>query len=466
MRRNKNETETLNTISNGKLVRMLGAIAAPIAAQSLIGSSLNLIDNLMVGSLGELELNAVGVSVQIFFVYWMLVYGFCSGAATFISQFYGADDFANIRKTTGFAMTVTMGVGILFFAAAMLCPHYILRVFTKFPEVIELGEEYVRCCAPTFLLIAVTQPLTVALRATQQTTVPLAASVLALSTNTVLNYMLIFGKFGAPALGVAGAAIATSIARVVELCLILVFVFGFKNKIAGSFREYFGYNKALAVKIIKNSLPTTINETMWGLGTSMYVAAFARIGITAGAAIQACNTINNIFSMAAFSLGDAVLILVGQRLGENKIREGYEIATKLIKVGLVIGVIMGGCTIVLGRPILSLFDFTPTGEDYAMKILIVYGAAFWLQLYNGIQITGTLRCGGDTRFAMFTEVGTVWLIGVPLAFLSALYFQLPIYFAVLAVKSEEAVKAVFLTKRYLGRKWLKNVINDIEVKTE
>ena len=263
-------------------------------------------------------------------------------------------------------------------------------------------------------------------------------------------------------MGVAGAAIATSIARVIELCLILVFVFGFRNRIAGSFREYFGYSRDLAGRIFRNSLPTTINETMWGLGTSMYVAAFARIGITAGAAIQACNTINNIFSMAAFSIGDAVLILVGQRLGENKINEGFEIARKLIKVGLVIGVIMGGCTILLGRPILGLFDFTAEGGSYAMKILIVYGATFWLQLYNGIQITGTLRCGGDTRFAMFTEVGTVWIIGVPLAFISALYLHLPIYFAVLTVKIEEVVKAIFLTRRYFTRKWLRNVIEDIE----
>ena len=455
-------SENLNTVSNGKLMRMLGAIAAPIALQSLIGSSLNLIDNLMVGSLGELELNAVGVSVQIFFVYWMLVYGFCSGAATFISQFYGADDFANIKKTAGFTITMTFSVGLLFFAAAEFFPEEILRVFTRFPEVIDLGKEYVRYCAPTFLLIAVTQPLTVTLRTTQQTVVPLVASVLALCTNTVLNYTFIFGKFGAPAMGVAGAALATSISRVIEMCLILVFVFGFRNRIAGSFREYFGYSRALAGRIIKNSLPTTINETMWGLGTSMYVAAFARIGISAGAAVQACNTINNIFSMASFSLGDAVLILVGQRLGENKTEEGYHIANKLIRVGLVIGVIMGGCTILFGRPILGLFDFTSEGEAYAMKILIVYGATFWLQLYNGIQVTGTLRCGGDTRFAMFTEVGTVWIIGVPLAFIASLYLHLPVYLAVLAVKSEEVVKGIFLTRRYLSRRWLRNVIGDIE----
>ena len=131
--------QTLNDIKTRELLSMLRKIALPIALQSLIGSSLSLIDNLMVGSLGELQLNAVGVSVQIFFVYWMLLYGISGGAATFISQFYGVGDFKNIRRTTGFTLTIAMGIGLLFFIAAEAFPQYILRIFTKFPEVIEEG---------------------------------------------------------------------------------------------------------------------------------------------------------------------------------------------------------------------------------------------------------------------------------------------------------------------------------------
>lgn len=454
--------ENLNTIKNKDLFKMMGKVALPIAAQSLIGSSLSLIDNLMVGSLGELELNAVGVSVQLFFINWMLLFGFTSGSATFISQFYGVNDIRNIKRTTGFALTVAGGIGLMFFIAAMLIPEYILRIFTKFPEVIELGVTYIRTGAPCFLFLAVTQPFTVALRATQQTRLPLYASVTALVTNTFLNYVLIFGKFGAPAMGVQGAALATSIARLLEMSIILYIVFGRKNIVAGRLKEYFGYSRELAVRIIKNALPTTINETMWGLGTSMYVAAFARISITAGAAIQACNTISNMFSLAAFSVGDAVLILVGQKLGEGKKELAYEMSKKMTIAGIVIGVIMGIGVIVAGEPLLSLFEFTEDGAEAAKKILIVYGATMVLSLYNGIHVTGTLRCGGDTKFAMFTEVGTVWLIGVPLAFITALYLGWPIYFALLAVKSEEAVKALILTKRYLSKKWLRNVIHDIK----
>lgn len=456
------KTENLETIRNRDLFSMMGKVALPIALQSLIGSSLSFIDNLMVGSLGELELNAVGVSVQVFFIYWMLLFGFTGGMGTFISQFYGVMDFKNIRKTTGFALSAAAGVSLLFFVAGFFFPEYILRIFTKYPEVIEAGVGYVRICSFTFLFLAVTQPFTVALRATQQSALPLAASVIAFATNTFLNWVFIFGKLGAPALGVEGAALATAIARLLEMLIILFEVFVLKNKIAGHFREFFSYSKELAARIIGNALPTTANETLWGIGTSMYVAAFARIGISEGAAVQACNTINNMFALAAFSIGDAVLILVGQKLGEGKTELAYNMSRKMIRMGLIVGVLFGTGVIIAGEPLLGLFSFSEQGAAYAFRILIVYGATMWLTLYNAIHVTGTLRCGGDTKFAMITETGTVWLIGVPLAFITSLYLHMPIYLAVLAVKIEEVVKAIFLTRRYYSRKWLKTVIKGID----
>ncbi|MFR9143675.1 MAG: MATE family efflux transporter, partial [Lentihominibacter sp.] len=414
------KTECLNTLNNRELLGMMTKVALPIALQSLIGSSLSFIDNLMVGSLGEVELNAVGVSVQIFFIYWMLLYGFAGGSATFISQFFGVRDFKNIRKTTGFALTVAFGIGLLFFIAGIAFPEYILRIFTKYPEVIEAGVGYVRIGSFTFLMLAVTQPFTVALRATQQSVLPLIASVIALATNTFLNWVFIFGKLGMPALGVEGAALATAIARLFEMLIILFEVFVLKNKIAGRFREFFGYSREIAFKIVKNALPTTTNETLWGIGTSLYIAAFSRIGIAEGAAIQACNTINNMFAMAAFSIGDAILILVGQKLGEGKTELAYNMSKKMVKMGLVIGILFGVGVIMAGEPLLSLFKFSEEGADYALKILIIYGATMWLTVYNAMHVTGTLRCGGDTKFAMITETSTVWLIGVPMAFITSL----------------------------------------------
>lgn len=453
--------ERIDTQYNLKMLKMVGVVAGPIALQSLIASSLNLVDNLMVGGLGELALNAVGVSVQIFFVYWMMVFGFSSGAATFMAQFYGAEDFRNIRGTAGFTFTVSIAVGALFFLGALFFPEYILRVFTKYPEVIEAGVPYIRTGAPCFLLVAALQPLSILLRATQQTQYPLYASVFALCLNTFLNYSLIYGHFGMPRMEVQGAALATVLSRVCEVTILLIFVFVRNNRVKGPLKEFFGYSRPLAARITRNSISTTINETAWGLGTSLYVAAFARISITAGAAVQACNTVNNIFIMAAFSIGDAVLILVGQKLGEGEMEQARSMTKYLVKLALVVGLVLGGLMLLLGKPILGLFDFTPAGHEAAWMILVVYGLTLWLDVYNGIMVSGVLRCGGDTRFAMLGEVGTVWGIGVPTAFITSLVLGWPIYLAVLAVKFESLVKGIILTARYKSGKWLNNVIQGL-----
>ena len=454
-------TENLNTIDNKRMMKQVGLIAGPIALQSLIASSLNLVDNLMIGGLGELALNAVGVSVQFYFVFWMLVFGFSSGNATFMAQFFGTGDYRNIRRTTGFAMTVTFGMGILFFLVAVLLPEYVLRIFTNIPEVIEAGTPYVRTGAVCFLLIPITQSFTIALRATQQTPLPLIASVSGFCTNTFFNYCLIYGHFGMPRLGIQGAAAATVLARMVELSLVLFFVFARSNIIKGEIREYFTFGREMARRIVRNSIPTTFNETMWGLGTSMYVAAFARIGVTAGAAYQACNTISSLFSMLAFSIGDAALIIIGQKLGEGKFQEAYEMGRKMLLLSLLIGAVMGCVSLLFGRPILSLFDFTPAGAEMAWKTFIVFSCMIWLETYNGTLIVGILRCGGDTTFAAAAEVGTVWAIGVPAAFITSLVLGWPIYMAVMAVRCEAVVKGVLVTIRFFSKKWVRNVIGGL-----
>ncbi len=454
-------TETLNTIDNKKMMKQVGLIAGPIALQSLIASSLNLVDNLMIGGLGELALNAVGVSMQCFFVFWMLVFGFSSGNATFMAQFFGSGDHVNIRRTTGFALTVNFGMGVLFFLVGVLLPEYVLRIFTNIPEVIEAGTPYVRTGAFCFLLIPITQSFTIALRATQQTHLPLIASVTGFCMNTFFNYCLIYGHFGMPRLEIQGAAVATVIARAVELSIVLYFIFIRGNIVKGEIREYFSYGRDLAMRIIRNSIPTTLNETLWGLGTSMYVAAFARIGVTAGAAFQACSTISNIFSMLAFSVGDAALILIGQRLGEGRFKEAYGMGKQMLLLGLIVGVVMGGIALLFGKPILGLFEFTPAGAEMAWKTFIVYSCMLWLEVYNGILVTGILRCGGDTRFAAIADVATVWIIGVPAAFITSLYLGWPIYLAVMAVRCEAVVKGILVTIRFVSKKWVRNVIDGL-----
>ncbi|HYE69422.1 MAG TPA: MATE family efflux transporter, partial [Anaerovoracaceae bacterium] len=264
------ENKSPIVIESKSLYKTLARVALPIALQSLITSSLNLLDNLMVGSLGEVELAAVGLSSQLFFVHLGVMFGFASGASAFMAQFWGKQETQNIRKVAGFAVAVCFSVSLLFFLPAVLFPEKVLGLFTDIPEVIDLGKDFIRIAAIGFLTLGITYPLSAALRTTQQTSIPLKISAVIFSVNTILNFFLIFGSFGAPEMGVAGAATATAIARMLELLMYLYVIFVRKNLLAGRIREFIDWNRPLVARILVTAIPVLINETMWSMGMATY----------------------------------------------------------------------------------------------------------------------------------------------------------------------------------------------------
>ncbi len=438
--------------------KKLTSLALPIAIQSFISSSLNLVDNLMVGSLGETELAAVGIGLQPFFLFWMVMFGFNGGCSTFTAQFWGARNLENIRRVIGFAVTVCVAVGFLFFIFVWGFTGIFVGLFTSDLAATELAIAYIRIGSPAFLMMGISLPLQISLRATQQPRIPLAISMVAFSTNTFLNYVFIFGHFGAPAMGVQGAAMATVFSRALELILVLWMVFVRKNIIAGPLKQFFHWNKMLAVRLFRNSIPTTANEVAWGLGMTVCNMAYAQAGITAYAAVRASLTIFDLFILFAFSLGDAALIILGEHLGRRERDYAIDASKKLVKITLIIGVVSGGLLILAAKPLLGFYEFSEEGWIFAYRIILVFAFTMWVDLYSGIHIVGILRGGGDTRFAMFTEVGTIWLLAVPLAFFGTVVWDMPIYLVILLVRMENLVKALIVTKRWVSCKWANTVI--------
>lgn len=443
------------------LRRQLIKIAVPIAIQGVVSTTLGLVDDLMVGFLGEAELAAVGVGNQIFLIHYMLIYGMTSGTSTFVAQFYGANDKKNMRRCIGFSVTAMLAVSTLIFIIGTVFTRKLLSFYTNDTQVLELAVVYMRTNSLQFIFIAYSVPVMMGFQASQQTKLPMLVSVVVFTTNTFLNYLFIYGKFGMPMLGVQGAALGTVIARLMQVLIVTGFLFSSNNMFKGPIRDYFDYNKELVRRIIKNATPTTANEVLWGVGQTMYAAAFNRIGTTAFAAFQAAGSITSIFFFAAFSVGDASLTLIGQRLGEGKKEEAWRTSKYLLKVGVLLGALTGLVMMLLSKPFSELFNLSENGKHYTFLIIIIQGAFMSLTLHNGIQITGTLRAGGDTRFAMLAESGCVWLVAVPLAFASAMLWQLPIYFAVILVKMEEVVKFFVVFKRYISKKWMNVMIDNL-----
>jgi len=204
-----------------------------------------------------------------------------------------------------------------------------------------------------------------------------------------------------------------------------------------------------------------MNEFFWSFGQTMYVAAFSRISTTAYAAYQAANSIFNIFNFAAFSIGDAALILIGEKLGEGDMEYTWKLSKHLIKACLLAGSAVGAVTILFSGPLSGIFKLTDSGKMYTKYILIVFGATMAVDLFNGLQIAGILRAGGDTRFAMISESACIWLIAVPLAFTASLVWHLPVHLALLVTRAEMLVRGAILAKRYLSKKWMNTVITNL-----
>ena len=443
------------------LNRKLVKIATPIAIQGIVSATLSMVDNIMVGFLGETELAAVGVGSQLFMVHYLVLFGILSGSATFMAQFYGTRDMANIRKVIGFDFTLLAVFGTVIFLLVNCFTEGILSVYTEDPAVKALAMQYVRINSLSFLLLAVSSPLEMAFKATQQVRIPMLISNVIFFTNIAINYVLIFGKLGFPKMGVAGAAIGTVSSRIIEVLMNSFFAFRARNEFCGKVRSYFGWDRELIKRIIKNATPTTINEFFWSFGQTMYVAAFSRISTTAYAAYQAANSIFNIFNFAAFSIGDAALILIGEKLGEGDMEYTWKLSKHLVKACILAGLAIGTITILLSEPLSGIFKLSEAGKMYTKYILIVFGATMAADLFNGLQIAGILRAGGDTKFAMISESACIWLIAVPLAFTASLVWHLPIHMALLVTRTEMIIRGAILAKRYLSKKWMNTVITDL-----
>jgi len=448
----------MNIFKDKAFMKGMLAIAVPVAIQNLISSSVNMIDTLMISSLGQASIAAVGLANQVFFLYILITFGINSGSSIFIAQFWGKEDIPSIKKVMGLAITLSTIAGTVFTIAAFFFPTQIMSILIKEPEVIKLGAEYLRIVSLSYTVTAISFAFSISLRTTGRPNVPLKVSIISFLTNTIFNYILIFGHLGFEPMGVKGAAIGTLIARIVEILLILYAIYGTKSILAASVRELMSWHKDFLKKYIETTYPVVITEGFWALGQVLYAMAYARIGEEATAAVQLTNTIQNLFFVVVRGLANACNIMVGAKIGGGDEKVAYDYAVRFIFLSTISGLALGVIMALTPDIILKLFRGLDSSlYNTSRALLIVLGITFVLRVYNTIAIVGVLRAGGDTKIAMRIDLGTVWLIGVPLAFIGALVLKLPIHQLVLLVTLEEVVKALVGIPIIKSGKWIKNL---------
>ncbi len=299
----------------GKAVR----IALPVAMQGMLNTIVNLVDTMMIGTLGETPIAAVGLANKVFFVFSLLVFGVVSGSGVLAAQYWGNKDVKNIRKVLGIALMISVLGSLLFVVPSEIRPDIVMRIFTTSEGAVLVGAAYLSVVALSYPFTAITNTYVAMLRAVGQVKAPVAISCMTIFINITFNYILIFGNFGAPALGATGAAIAPLIARAVEWAEVLCVVDITKSPIACRIREMFGYSRAFVKQFFWTASPVIANEFIWGLGTTMYSLAYGRMGDNAVAAITIATTIQDIVIVLFQGLSAATAVILGHEMGAGKL---------------------------------------------------------------------------------------------------------------------------------------------------
>lgn len=448
-------------MENRKFIKTLLFLAVPIIVQNLIGASINLLDNVMVGNLGEDQIAAIGIANQYYIIFFNTANGFVMGAGVFISQYWGKREISSIHRFVGISLITSMICAILFSLCGEVFTSNIIKIFSHDKNVINYGTRYLSTVTLSYVFTVISLSFGIALRGTEQTRIPMYASFIGLCFNGILNYGLIFGKLGLPNLGIVGAGVATIIARFVEMSVILITIYWYKkNIVAGKLRDIFDLNIKSFKKFFPTALPIVINDIMWTGGVATYFAIYSILGTNATATMQICGTVNTAFNIFGIGIAAAGSIMLGNLIGADKMHLAQTTAKKVSVVGIILGAVLGVLFFIISPYVIYLFKISKETQIYVVQVLRVMAIILPIRFYGIVQIVGVLRAGGDVMFATLTELIAVWGIGVPMSYLGVKYFGFSITVIYILTCLEEVFKSIVVTFRLFSGKWIRSLVKE------
>ncbi len=447
---------------NKKFYTTLVAITIPIVIQNLIASSINMLDTVMIGNVGQEELAAVGIANQYYFLFSLSIFGVAAGCGVFIAQLWGKKDIKNIKSTLGIGLISGVLITLIFVAFGMIYPKQIMGIFSTDPKVIELGKDYLLIVSISYILTAISFSYASALRSVRNSSLPMWSSVGALVINGILNYILIFGKLGFSPLGVKGAAIATLIARTSEVFILLYYIYAKDHVLKATAKELFNSSRTMVINVFKVATPIILNDVCFGLSTVTYSAIYGRIGTEAIAAIQICTTVFSLFLVLIYGLANSAVVVVGNEIGAGRNEQGIIYADRITNLALQIGIVLALLLALIAPFIVKIFKVSDTVKEDAIIILLVYSVLMIPRVYSLLIIVGIFRGGGENVYGGVVQGVTSWFVGIPLAFFAAHVLHLPVYYVVMFCGVEELLKAFVLFRRYKSYKWIRNITSSFD----
>ena len=440
-----------------EFLKSAALLVVPVAMQNLITTAINSLDVIMLGRVNEIVLAGASLGNQVYFNMSLFLFGITSGAAVLIAQYWGKKDLDSIKAIFGLGMKLGIAVSSLFALSAFFLPELLMRIFTDDPEIIRHGEIYLRIVCFSYPFTAVNMIYLNTMRSMEKVKIATLAYSVSFFVNLIANGVLIFGLLGFPALGAAGAAWGTVIARFSESLVILFYDRKINRTLKFSIKFLVSKNGLLTRDFWKYALPVIINELSWGTGISMITGILGRLGSSVVAANAVAQVARQLSMIIGFGVAAAAAIEIGKKIGEGN-REGAKDLGRRYAVLSVITGFIGAAVILIALPVMLKFlVLTPDAAKYLKMMMLVMSYFVIGQSINSCFVVGIFRAGGDTRFGLFFDLTFMWGIAILGGWIAAFVFHAPVTVVYMILLSDEVLKMPVAYGRYKSYKWLKNV---------
>lgn len=429
-------------------------LALPIALQQFMTALVGACDAIMLGKLSQDAMSAVSLATQVTFVFNLFMFAFMAGENMFVAQYYGKGDYTGISQVFSLVTKICGCIAVVFLAGTLFFPEQLMRILTNEETLIVLGSEYLRVIGISYVFSGIAQIFLAIMKNCGAVNMSTLINGVMVILNIALNAVFIFGLSGFPKMGIKGAALATVLATVVQflwsvgyvLCRIRAVKFGLRS-----------CEKKLFGRFWQKTVPLLINNLAWGIGFSMYSVIMGHLGTDAVAANGIANISKNLVVCFCLGLGNAGSIIVGNRLGADRLQEAKEVGETLTKTAIIAGIVSGLVLIALSPFITKMVDLTPTARGYLQKMLLISSYYIAGKSVNCMTIGGIFAAGGDSKFGMLCDSVTLWCIIVPLGCICAFILKLPVMVVYFVLNLDEIIKLPVVYKHYKKYKWIKNL---------
>ena len=429
-------------------------LAFPIALQQFMTALVGACDAIMLGKLSQDAMSAVSLATQVTFVFNLFMFAFMAGENMFVAQYYGKGDYTGISQVFSLVTKICGCIAVIFLAGTLFFPEQLMRILTNEETLIVLGSEYLRVIGISYVFSGIAQTFLAIMKNCGAVNMSTLINGVMVILNIALNAVFIFGLSGFPKMGIKGAALATVLATVVQFLWSVGYVLCRIRAVKFSLRSC---EKKLFGRFWQKTVPLLINNLAWGIGFSMYSVIMGHLGTDAVAANGIANISKNLVVCFCLGLGNAGSIIVGNRLGADRLQEAKEVGETLTKTAIIAGIVSGLVLIALSPFITKMVDLTPTARGYLQKMLLISSYYIAGKSVNCMTIGGIFAAGGDSKFGMLCDSVTLWCIIVPLGCICAFILKLPVMVVYFVLNLDEIIKLPVVYKHYKKYKWIKNL---------